>query len=75
MTTAIKPGYETFNIAGLPTHVFGLDKAHKNDISVLFFLHGRLQKWEDGLPFIAQMLDQVKSTDRSLLIVTFDQRK
>lgn len=67
--------YKTFNIAGLPTHVFGLEQVDSVEVAVLFFLHGRLGKWEDGTTFIAQMLQQVKVKGKSLVIVTFDQRK
>lgn len=67
--------HKTFHIAGLPVHVFGLDSIRTTEVTVLFFLHGRLGKWEDGIKFIEQMLSSVKSTKRSLIVVTFDQRK
>lgn len=71
----ISPDHATYHIAGLPVHVFGLEKVHSRDVTVLFFLHGRLGKWEDGTKFINQMLHSVKSNDKSLVVVTFDQRK
>lgn len=67
--------HATFDIAGLPVHVFGMGEVKTREVTVLFFLHGRLGRWEDGTPFIKQMLKSVKTTDKSLLIVTFDQRK
>lgn len=70
-----KPRYKTFVIAGLPVHVFGVDQIETTEVTVMFFLHGRLGKWEDGIKFIEQMLRLVKCKSKSLLIATFDQRK
>lgn len=67
--------HETFFIAGIPVHVFGLAAVQSRDVTVLFFLHGRLGKWEDSIGFIDQTLNTVKAGSRSLIIVTFDQRK
>ena len=66
--------YSTYYISGLPVHVFGLDQIKTKEVAVLFFLHGRLGKWEDGITFIEQMLREVRGS-KSLLIVTFDHRK
>lgn len=70
-----EPEYKTYSISGLPVHIFGLESVKTREVTVLFFLHGRLGKWEDGIVFIKQMLRTVKSKDRSLIVVTFDQRK
>lgn len=67
--------YRTLYIAGLPVHVFGLESVKTKNVTVLFFLHGRLGKWEDSIQFIHQTLITVKARNRSLLVVTFDQRK
>lgn len=69
------PEYKTFSISGLPVHVFGLEAVTTKEVTVMFFLHGRLGKWEDGIVFIKQMLRTVKNKERSLVVVTFDQRK
>lgn len=67
--------HTSFDIAGLPVHVFGLNGVTTKEVTVLFFLHGRLQRWEDLIGFIDQALQSVKGNGKSLLIVTFDQRK
>lgn len=67
-------GHKSFVIGGLPVHVFGLDRPLTPDVAVLFFLHGRLGKWEDGIAFIEQLLSSYASSTLSLLVVTFDQR-
>lgn len=68
--------YETFNVGGLPVHVFGLDQLEhaQNEVAVLFLLHGRLGKWEDNLENIDAILSHVQSREKGLLVVTFDQR-
>lgn len=70
-----KPVYSTYHITGLPVHVFGLDGVQTEKVTVLFFLHGRLGRWEDSIMFIQQILNTVKTKNQSLLVVTFDQRK
>lgn len=70
-----KPSYATYHIGGLPVHVFGLDAVKTEKVTVLFFLHGRLGRWEDSIMFIQQIQNTVKTKDQSLLVVTFDQRK
>ncbi len=63
----------TFHIAGIPVHVLGLERVTSENVTVLFFLHGRLGKWQDNIDRIQDILNTVK-TDRPLIVVTFDQR-
>ncbi|BFZ53266.1 hypothetical protein PYCC9005_000289 [Savitreella phatthalungensis] len=66
--------YETHVISGLPVHVFGLKEISQRDLAVVFFLHGRLGKWEDNISFIEQLLRDYDHTQLPLAVVTFDQR-
>jgi hypothetical protein len=83
-STSKPPTSATYQVAGLPVHVYGLDVLSPTSIakplSVIFCLHGRFQSASEKVisTWVSTLLTRpigfTEEREKDLVVVTFDQR-